>query len=164
MIVDFIEYKESNFPFLQKMLYEAVFWRKSDNVPSFEDGLEYPGVKNALKEWSKREGDLAVLATVDLVPVGAAWIRYWTKDNNIRGYYDDRVPVLVIGVHETYRRMGVGSKLIFKLCDKAVNKNIQKISLCVSKDNHALRLYRKTGFKVISETDDSFIMEKKLFQ
>ncbi len=62
----------SDIPFLRKMLYEAVFWRASVNKPSFEEGLAYPDVSKSLADWGERDGDTAVVATINSIPVGAA--------------------------------------------------------------------------------------------
>ena len=58
------------------MLYEAVFWRVSDNKPSFEKGLAYPEVSKSLTDWGERDGDTAIVARLNSTPIGAAWYRY----------------------------------------------------------------------------------------
>ena len=98
--------------FLKEMLYEAVFWRASVNKPSFEDGLAYPDVSKSLADWGERDGDTAVVATINSIPIGAAWYRFWTDDNFINGYIDGTTPVLVIGVHRDYRHQGIGKRMI----------------------------------------------------
>ena len=143
---------------MREMLYEAVFWRPNPNKPSFEEGLTNPGVRNALVDWGEREGDTAVIALVDSMPVGAAWYRFYTDDNCIRGYMDKTVPVIVIAVHKNYRRQGIGEEMIEWLVDHASKDSIQKLSLMVSKDNHAIRLYRKCGFLEHADTGDSLLM------
>ena len=146
---------------MSEMLYEAVFWRPNPNKPSFEEGLAAPGVINALVDWGKREGDAAVIAFVDSMPAGAAWYRFYTDDNCIRGYFNKTVPVIVIAVHENYRRQGIGEKMIEWLIDHASKHSIHKLSLMVSKDNHAIWLYRKCGFLEYADTGDSLLMLRK---
>ena len=143
------------------MLYEAVFWRPNPNKPSFEDGLADPGVSNALVDWGERKGDTAVIALADSIPVGAAWFRFYKDDNSIRGYITETVPVIVIAVHNKYHRQGIGEKMIEWLIDYASCNNIKELSLMVSKDNHALWLYRKCGFLECSDTGDSLLMVRK---
>jgi ribosomal protein S18 acetylase RimI-like enzyme len=156
------EGQAADLPFLREMLFEAVFWRASAERPSFEEGLAYPEVTGALADWGERDGDVAVVATVDGVPVGAAWYRYWTEHNSIRGYVDECAPVLVIGVHRDHRRQGVGTKLLGRLVDCASKQAVQRISLAVSKDNHAIHLYRKQGFLEVADTGDSFLMVREI--
>jgi GNAT superfamily N-acetyltransferase len=153
--------QQSDIPFLRKMLYEAVFWRATINKPSFEEGLAYPDVSKALADWGERDGDTAVVATIKSFPIGAAWYRYWTDGNFINGYRDEITPVLVIGVHSDYRHQGIGGIMIEWLIDYASMQSIQELSLSVSKDNHALNLYKQQGFLEYSDKGDAFIMVRK---
>lgn len=150
--------KHADIPFLREMLYEAVFWRASANKPSFEEGLAYPEVSKSLADWGARDGDTAVVATIDSIPVGAAWYRVWTDDNFIIGYIDETTPVLVIGVHSDYRHQGIGKKMIDWLIDYASKNAVPRISLSVSKDNHAINLYRQQGFLEYADKGGAFIM------
>lgn len=146
---------------MREMLYEAVFWRPNPKKPALEEGLANPGVRNALVDWGQRDGDAAVVALLDSTPAGAAWYRFYTDDNCIRGYMDETVPVIVIAVHENYRQQGIGEKMIAWLIEHASKRNIQKLSLMVSKDNHALRLYRKCGFQEYADKGDSLLMLRR---
>jgi ribosomal protein S18 acetylase RimI-like enzyme len=152
----------TDLPFLRQILYEAVFWRAADNKPSFEEGLALPEVSKALAHWGERDDDTAVIATSQSKPVGAAWYRYMTDENSIRGYIDETIPVLVIGVHRDYRHQGIGGKLIGWLINHAAKHAIPKISLMVSKDNHALNLYQQQGFLEYADTGDSFLMVRDI--
>ena len=152
----------SDFTFLRKMLYEAVFWGVGVNKPSFEEGLAYPDVSNALADWGKRDGDTAVVAAINSIPIGAAWYRFWTDNNFTNGYIDEDIPVLAIGVHGDYRHQGIGKKMIEWLIDYASKHAIQKISLSVSKDNHALNLYKQQGFVEYVDKGDAFLMVRTI--
>ena len=144
------------------MLYEAVFWRAAVNKPSFEEGLAYPEVIKAIADWGERDGDTAVVATINSIPVGAAWYRFWTEDNFINGYIEEITPVLVIGIQREYRHQGIGGKMIEWLIDYASKHAIQKISLSVSKDNYALNLYNQQGFLEYDDKGDAFLMVRKI--
>lgn len=158
------EARPSGVPFLRKMLYEAVYWRAiaHGNAPSFEEGLIAPEVKKILADWGERDGDIAVVAFVDSIPVGAAWYRYWTDGNFIRGYINEMIPVVVIGVERNYRHQGIGTMLIEWLIDYASKHSIQKMSLMVSKDNVAIHLYRQQGFIEYADTGDSLLMVRTI--
>lgn len=156
------EANPSDIPFLKEMLYEAVFWRASKDKPSFEEGLGYPGVCNALAGWGEKDGDTAVIAVVDSVPVGAAWYRYWTEEENTRGFVEESMPVLAIGVHEDYRHKGIGGKMMQWIIEHASKNDVKKISLAVSKDNYAINLYRQRGFVEHIDTGDSFFMIREV--
>ncbi len=154
----------SDLPFLREMLYEGVYWRTIANAtnPPFEEGLTAPGIMNALVNWGERVGDVAVVACVDSHLAGAAWYRLYTEDSSIRGYIDDTIPALVMAVHRDYRRQGIGTQLIEWLIDHASAHHIQQISLMVSKDNHAIHLYRTCGFLDYADTGDSLLMVRKI--
>lgn len=102
------------------------------------------------------------MATINSMPVGASWYRFWTDSNFIRGYIDEFTPVLVIGVHHDYRHKGIGKKMIKWLIDYASKHNIQKISLMVSKDNGAINLYKQLGFLEYADKGEAFIMVRKI--
>ena len=152
----------SDIEFIQKMLYEAVYWRASNNKPSFEEAMSNPDVNKTAVDLGEKDGDIAVIAIIDRIPVGAAWLRYWSDDNNIRGYINEDMPVLVIGVSKAYRHMGIGGKMINRLIDLASENSITQISLCVSKDNYALNLYKQIGFEEYKNIGQSLLMVKKI--
>ena len=156
------ESQHSDTPFLRKMLYESVFWRASVNKPSFEEGLADPEVSKTLADWGERDGDIAVVALVNSIPVGAAWYRFWNDRNFDRGYVDENTPVLAIGVHRDYRHQGIGRRMIGWLIDYASKHAIQRISLMVSKDNYAINLYRQQGFLEYADKGDALIMVRKI--
>ena len=147
-------------PFLREMLYEAVYWRSisQKNNPPFDEGLAAPGVGNALDDWGEREGDTAIIAVLDSVPVGAAWYRFYTASNAIRGYIDEITPVLVLAVTHEHRRHGIGAKLLTCLIERASEQGINRLSLMVSNDNHAYGLYKKLGFRVHTNAESSRLM------
>lgn len=153
------EYQHEDDQFLREMLFEAVFWsRTQENRPSLEEGLSYDYTKHVLVDFGRREGDLAVIAEIDGEKAGAAFIRYWNDEVHIRGYLAEDIPVLVIGVAEGYRRQGVGSALIESLKLLAMKRGIEKISLCVTKSNVAYDLYRKQNFEIVQDIDSSYNM------
>lgn len=151
-----------DFRFMQEMLYEAVFWRTDPNRPSLPDALAYPETEKALRDWPERPGDTGVVATIGSTPLGAAWYRLWTAEDDMRGYVDDTTPVLAIAVQQDHRRRGIGTLLLDWLIDRASTQSIARISLAVAKDNQALSLYRRMGFIEHSDTGDSFVMVRSL--
>ncbi|MBF9018814.1 MULTISPECIES: bifunctional helix-turn-helix transcriptional regulator/GNAT family N-acetyltransferase [unclassified Oceanispirochaeta] len=146
--------------YLKEMLFEAVYWRsiKQGNAPNFEEGLKAEGVMNSLIDWGKRKQDLGLIALNGSNQIGAAWIRYYQKSNSIRGFIEDSVPVLVIGIKNEYRNKGIGTEILNLLIEKAKGKCINSISLMVSEDNEAYKLYRKVGFELKEKHGDSLLM------
>lgn len=156
------KYESQDLEFYKHMAYEAVFWDKSKNPPTFEEAQSLDFIQVILKDWTKREGDIGLIALDGKNYMGAVWVRYWNDDINIRGYYKADVPVLVIAIDEAYRARGLGVSLINALIETCKSKGIQEISLCVSKKNHAEKLYVKTGFKHHLDIGDSWIMIQKI--
>ena len=152
-------YTKEDDHFLSEMLYEAVFWSRSEaDRPSLEEGLSYDYTKHILVDFGKRNGDLAIIAEKEAIRVGAAFIRYWDEPEAIRGYVSSQVPVLVIGVQSAYRRQGVGSVMLEELKELALVNGIDAISLCVTKSNIAYDLYRQQDFEVVEDLGDSVNM------
>lgn len=133
-----------------------------ENRPPLEEALSLPEVAKSLAGWGERDGDTALIATLNGTPVGAAWYRYWSKENYTRGYMHDKVPVVVIGVHEDFRGKQIGTKLLFGLTEQAQREGVPRISLMVSKDNYAIKLYQQQGFEIHSETEDSITMVREI--
>jgi ribosomal protein S18 acetylase RimI-like enzyme len=158
------ESQTSDFHFLQEMLFEAVYWRSilNSNQPTFEVGLADPEVHKVLDQWGERAGDTAVVALVDSNRAGAAWYRYWTDDNFIRGYIEKTIPVLVIAVQDGFRCRGIGEKMMEWLIKRASRQNIPELSLMVSKDNQAIHLYKKCGFLEYADVGESYLMVREL--
>ena len=153
------EYNQDDYQFLREMIFEAVFWsRKDDERPELEEGLSYDYTKHILVDFGNREGDIAVIAEIDGNKAGAVFIRYWNDNTNIRGYITEDIPVLVIGVVKDYRRQGVGDMLIESVKNVAKEKDITKISLCVTKSNVAYHLYNKHNFKIVQDIESSYNM------
>ena len=101
-----------------------------------------PEVAKAFFSFGDRKGDIAFIAEFNSVPAGSVWYRYWGSKDNMRGFVHDEVPVLVIAVREEFRRKGIGRKLLLKILSELKGE----VSLCVSKDNPVLVLYKKEGF------------------
>jgi ribosomal protein S18 acetylase RimI-like enzyme len=153
--------KPADIQFMTEMLYEAVYWRPNPCKPAFDEALTDPGFRKALVDWGARAGDTAVIALVDTQLAGAAWYRFYADDNFIRGYINETIPVIVIAVHQDYRRKGIGQKMMAWLVDAASERNIEKLSLMVSKDNHAIKLYEKCGFLEYADQNDSLLMLRR---
>lgn len=154
----------NDLPFLQEMLYQAVYWRtiSQGTNPPFDEGMAAAGVSTALQSWGERPGDTGVVANVGSTPAGAAWYRFHTQSNAVRGYIDDSTPVVVIAVVAEYRNQGVGTLLLEWLIREASRQKIGRLSLMVSNDNDAFHLYRKLGFQDHAIVDDSRLMVRNL--
>ena len=82
----------------------------------------------------------------------------------------DEAEIRYLSVHPSYKRIGLGKKLIYKILKECKNENIKRIFLEVSiKNKHALNFYDKLGFKTIcirkkyyKDGSDALFKEKML--
>jgi ribosomal protein S18 acetylase RimI-like enzyme len=51
---------------------------------------------------------------------------------------------------------------LFGLTEQAQREGVPRISLMVSKDNYAIKLYQQQGFEIHSETEDSITMVREI--
>jgi ribosomal protein S18 acetylase RimI-like enzyme len=128
------------------MLYEAAN-KPGEPWPSFEDSLNEPRNRRFWRGLMTRDGDLGVIAEIEGLAVGAAWIRVMGEDE--RGPDDDAdVPVLAIGIEREYRGRGIGTTLIRSLLDLARVRRVRAIDLTTGSFNTpAVRLYHRCGFQ-----------------
>jgi len=148
-------------PFMQRMLYEAAN-KPGERWPSFDDSMREPRNERHWRGWMTRTGDLGVIAEIDEVPVGAAWIRIMRAGE--RGPLDaPDVPVLAIGVEHAHRGRGLGSELMRSLLDLARQSQVHSIDLTTGSFNTAaVRLYHREGFRDVGYYEDTIRMRLTL--
>jgi ribosomal protein S18 acetylase RimI-like enzyme len=78
--------------------------------------------------------------------------------SRLKKQHDD-IPEVSISLNKTYRGYGIGTELMKRMLKLLKSKGYKKVSLAVQKDNYAVRMYHKAGFKIIDETMKEFIME-----
>ena len=148
----------SDLPFLEEMLFEAAFWRPSLPRPRLEVGLLRPELATLLLGWG-RPGDTALLAVSTAAhSLGAAWYRFWSKDDHSHGFVSEQIPELAIGVRQEVRGQGIGGLLLRALLDEASRQGITQVSLSVELDNPALRLYERLGFEKTGRKGNAWTM------
>jgi len=103
-------------------------------------------------------GDIAVCAVDDGEVVGIAWSRLLDAEPHGYGYVGQGVPEVGWAILPEYRNQGIGTKLIEALLDAIAKQGFDQVSLSVLKSNPAARLYRRIGFKSVSEDDDEYVM------
>ena len=82
----------------------------------------------------------------------------------------DEAEIRYLSVHPSYKRRGLGKKLIFNIFKKCRNESIKRIFLEVStKNKQALNFYNYFGFKTISirkkyykDGSDALLKEKNV--
>lgn len=128
-------------PFLWQMLYEAS--HSGEEGTELGDVVANPALAVYVEHWGKA-GDVGVIAEVDGVAIGAAWVRC------IRayGFVSDDIPELAVAVRPGFEGGGIGSALMTRLAKECASVH-PAISLSVREDNPAVGLYRRLGYKEV---------------
>lgn len=137
-------------------MYEAIY-QKPDEVPLAKDIVKVPELSIYTQDFG-REGDLGLTAVVDGQVVGLAWCRI--LDGPIKGYgfIDDQTPELAMALLPAYRGADLGTAMLKEMMSLAQASGYKNLSLSVAKDNYAVKLYMKAGFKLLREDEDDYLM------
>jgi len=145
------------------MLFVAAFWRPNETPPwTFEAAMLQPEINCYVEGWG-RQGDTGFIA-VDrqLHPIGAAWLRLFRRTAPGYGFVDASIPEVTIAVKPNWRGKGVGSTLLDNLMEAAFRLGFTDVSLSVSEDNPAVRLYERKGFRRLEQVGGSWTMLARL--
>jgi ribosomal protein S18 acetylase RimI-like enzyme len=145
---------------LVEMLYEAVYWRDdgAEERPPLDAMLADARNARYVAEWG-REGDVAVVALDrQQEPVGAAWYRHFAAAEPGYGFVSEDLPEVSIAVLPEFRGQGVGNLLLGSLIARARAAGERGLSLSVSTENPARRLYARHGFAIQGEEGASATM------
>jgi ribosomal protein S18 acetylase RimI-like enzyme len=142
-------------PFLRDMLRHAYYWRWG--TPEAE---EIPASRYV--EGFGRPGDAAVIALDEGFPVGAAWYRIFRTGAPGYGFVDESTPELSIAVVPSRRGRGIGDELLSALIERARLEGYTALSLSVERENPALHLYERFGFRPVEERGDTLVMKADL--
>lgn len=141
---------------LEDFLYEAVF-RRDDQPPYPRTIIGEPKVRVYIEGWG-RPGDVCLVALVDGAYAGAVWTRALCGAAKGYGYLDDETSELVISLYAPYRGRGIGTALMRAMLAKLEGSGCRRVSLSVSRENPACRLYARLGFKVVGENAEDYLM------
>ena len=142
---------------LEAFVYEAIFIPAGVEKPS-RDIIYLPELRLYYENFGCGKADCCVAAEVNQRVIGAAWSRIM----NDYGHVDEQTPSLAIALYADYRGKGIGIRLMRKLLELLKEKGYKQASLSVQKENYAVNMYRKLGFEVVRETDEEYIMIRKL--
>jgi len=129
-----------------EILYEAAHVFEEEGVGPAEMRSN-PDLYRHVAGWG-RSGDLGVVAEVDGVARGAAWLRLLVgTECEVAEYVDELTPELVIAVLPGHEGRGIGTALLTTLLEAAVGL-YPAIMLTARVSNPAIRLYERLGFRV----------------
>ena len=148
-------------PFLWEMLYQALYVPAGE-PPFPPEIVMQPEISRYVADWGSADdaGFVALLEETS-EPVGAVWIRLLKGADKGYGYVDDATPELTIALRPTARGQGVGTQLLLSMLAAARDK-YAALSLSVSVENPARRLYERLGFEIVEQTASSITMRLKL--
>lgn len=147
--------------FLFEMMYQALFLEEGQE-PFPPDVVHRPEIARYIKDWG-RAGDLGFIA-VDAPtnePIGAVWSRLLSADDQGFAYIDEETPELGIALLPQFRGQGIGTALLERLLE-AANALYPAISLSVSPNNPAMRLYERLGFVTVDIRNEYPVMKREL--
>ena len=140
---------------LKSMLYHAIYVPDGKHpVPT--KIVNQPDLRIYFENWGQKD-DMGWIAFDKGTPIGVAWIRIFQGPMKGYGYIDEEIPELSIALLPKYRGRGIGSKLIDRILDDAKEKH-SAISLSVTRENPALRLYQRKGVTEFEISGSSITM------
>ena len=151
----------SDEPFLREMLYQSLY--VEDGAAPFPLAVVHQAeLARYVKGWGRR-GDLGFIAVEagSNLPIGAAWSRLAEGADKGFAYVDDETPELAVAVLPGYRGQGIGTDLLKRLLAEA-ERSFPAMSLSVSPDNPARRLYERLGFETLDVRGGHPLMRKNL--
>jgi ribosomal protein S18 acetylase RimI-like enzyme len=147
--------------FLFEMMYQALFIEEGQE-PFPLDVVYRPEIARYIKDWG-RAGDLGFIAedARSNEPIGAVWSRLSSADDQGFAYIDDETPELGIALSPQFRGQGIGTALLKHLLEAAKHLH-PAISLSVSPNNPAIRLYERLGFVMVDIRNEYPVMKRDL--
>lgn len=138
---------------LQEFLYNAIFVPEGVPAPP-KSIINQPKLQVYIADFGKKKDDIGLVAEVDKRVVGAVWVRVM----NDYGHIEDDTPSLAISLYKEYRGFGIGTDLMKRMLHVLKAKGAKQVSLAVQKANYAVRMYQKTGFEIVGENEEEYIM------
>lgn len=144
-------------PVLDDFLYEAIFIPQGV-VPPPRSIIEQEDLQVYVRGFGDEPHDHCLVADVDGKIAGAVWVRIMDD----YGHVDDQTPSLAISLYPEYRGQGIGTQLLLQMMDLLRKEKYAQVSLSVQKENYALRMYEKAGFKIVEDRGEEVLMVARL--
>ena len=138
---------------LKDFLYEAIFVPEGVPAPP-KSIINQPELQVYIADFGKKKDDIGLVAEVDNKVVGAVWVRIM----NDYGHIDNDTPSFAISLYKDYRGFGIGTNLMKEMLRNLKDRGYKQASLAVQKANYAVRMYQKTGFEIVDENEEEYIM------
>ena len=138
---------------LKDFLYEAIFVPEGVTAPP-KSIINQPELQVYITDFGKKKDDIGLVAEVDKKVVGAVWVRIMDD----YGHIDNDTPSFAISLYKDYRGFGIGTNLMKEMLRILKERGYKQASLAVQKANYAVRMYQKTGFEIVDENGEEYIM------
>ena len=144
---------EGEVSLLQDFLYEAIFVPEGMPAPP-KSIINQPELQVYITDFGKKKDDIGLVAEVDKKVVGAVWVRIMDD----YGHIDNDTPSFAISLYKDYWGFGIGTDLMKEMLRILKDRGYKQASLAVQKANYAVRMYQKTGFEIVDENGEEYIM------
>ena len=151
------ELRESEYSLLREFVYEAIFIPEGVQPPP-KPCVDSPELQVYIAGFGCEKDDHALAAEVNGRVVGAVWVRIM----NDYGHIDGQTPSFAISLYEEYRGRGIGTAMMRRMLSLLKQKGYNRASLAVQKANYAVKLYQRTGFQIVDENAEEYIMAHDL--
>ena len=138
---------------LREFLYQAIYLPEGMEPPP-RSIIDLPELQVYVTDFGTQPGDHCLVAEVERKVIGAAWCRIMED----YGHIDNDTPSLAISLLPEYRGQGTGTQLLNALLLLLRENGYQRASLSVQKENPALRLYQRAGFRILAEKGTEYLM------
>lgn len=138
---------------LKEFLYEAIFVPEGVPAPP-KSIINQPELQVYIADFGREKDDIGLIAEVDKKAVGAVWVRIMED----YGHINNDTPSFAISLYKGYRGFGIGTALMKEMLCILKNRGYKQASLAVQKANYAVRMYLKTGFEIVNENEEEYIM------
>ena len=145
--------QKQEYPLLDHFLYEAIFVPEGIDPPP-KTIITTPELQVYVERFGELKDDLGLVAEVDGNIVGAVWVRIM----NDYGHIDDETPSLAVSLYKEYRGFGIGTAMMKEILALLKAQEYKRVSLSVQKANYAAKMYLKTGFEIVRENEEEYIM------
>ena len=138
---------------LEDFLYEAIFVPEGVPAPP-KSIINQPELKLYIDGFGNKKDDIGLVTEIDKKAVGAVWVRIMDD----YGHVDHDTPSFAISLRKDYRGLGIGTALMKEMLRILKGRGYKQASLSVQKANYAVKMYLKTGFEIIDENEEEYIM------
>jgi [ribosomal protein S18]-alanine N-acetyltransferase len=153
------EIKPDEIPFLEQMLYQAIFTPegspKSDKSIIFE-----PFLHHYIKDFGRKH-DVCLVAEHENKLIGAVWTRVFSSEQKGYAYVDKDTPELSMAIDFSHRNSGIGNTLLYEILVKLRNSGYKQVALSVDYRNYARQMYQNHGFKDLKIEGNAVLMVHK---